>query len=313
MRFLPILLFFIAFPVLAQSDPTVYLYINPKNPGPNTAVSATLQSYSIDLETSSIRWLINGIEVESGTGDVAFDFETGASGSSTLISAVITTQKGDRVEKNRTIRPASVDILWYATDSTTPFFYKGKPLRTNQTETVFVAMPNISGENAANPDRFIYDWYYNNSRASLSSGRGKNTFSISPISTSGEPVIKVIASSLDGRYSAESSIQLDSFNPEVILYERDPLLGVLYNNALIDQINLEKEEITVSATPFFFRSNNVEYDWSISDTSLSDELSDSEVVFRKESASNAYSDISIMVSSLETILQKATELIRINY
>ncbi|MCI5108675.1 MAG: hypothetical protein MRY49_02405 [Candidatus Pacebacteria bacterium] len=313
MKFLSILLFFVAIPAFAQSSSNVYLYLSPQNPEPNTPMTATLQSYSMDLETSNIRWLIGGVEEKSGLGETSFDFSTEEAGSNTLLSAVITTSKGERVEKNLTIRPASVDILWYSTNSTVPMFYKGKALRTRYSSTVLVAMPNIFGENPNNPDRFRYSWYYNGSSIPSTTGVGANTFNIGPAISSGNPIVRVVVETVDGRYSAESSISLETTSPEVLLYEKDPLLGVLYNKTLPDLFSLEKEEITISATPYFFRSNNLEYVWEVDGEKLEDNISDRDVIFRRDIEGDGSSSISILVSSIETVLQKIQTDLIINY
>jgi len=67
---------------------------------------------------------------------------------------------------------------------------------------------------------------------------------------------------------AHGEITIPATDPVVLLYNRDPLRGVLYDAALPSAISLNAKEITIQAQPYFFsnksvRSGTVTYNWTL--------------------------------------------------
>ena len=135
---------FFAFTVHAQlQNVDVALTTNPEYPSANSNVTISLSTYSIDLGKAKISWLLDGNLSLEGVGKKTFSFTTGDTGSSSTIQVKIETADGNSVDKQLTITPANVDMLWEAYDSYVPPFYKGKKLGTGEGTYKVVALPSI--------------------------------------------------------------------------------------------------------------------------------------------------------------------------
>lgn len=232
----------------------------PTEPGPNQEVRATLKSYSFDINSATIDWQLNGISATADKNSRSITFTTGPAGSATIlnVTATVGLNKG---QKTITIRPASVNLVWQ-TDSAVPKNYLGKPLVLAGGEVAIIALPNFIGANGLviKPEELVYDWEKDHQRISNSSGLGKNTFKTVVGANS---VIKVTASTPDKKISAINSISITPAKPKVVFYEDHPLNGPLTNRALIGQLNLTSDEITLLAMPFYFSKGNLEFSWTL--------------------------------------------------
>lgn len=114
----------------------------PDTPGPNTAVSATIVSYSFDVNRAGIVWILNGQTKLRGTGQKTFSFTTGNLGSQTNVSVLITTDTGVDLQKNFSFKPADVDILWSA-QNYVPAAYKGKSMPVSGSMIKVTAIPHF--------------------------------------------------------------------------------------------------------------------------------------------------------------------------
>ena len=260
--------------------------IFPKNPGPGESVIANLELYLTDLNKAEISWFLNGEMVEKGIGDKNFRFQTGPVGSVSRVSVSIITFEGVSVEKEITIRPAEVDILWN-TSTYTPPFYEGKALFTNQSEVRLSAIPNItnSAGNLVSPENLVFRWYKGNTLIQSGSGFGRNTLTLKGGVLFKSLDIKVEVATLDNSSTAENRIIIPSENPSVLIYEDHPLFGILFNRALSDLI-LKEKEIKLSAVPYFFdapskNSASLEYTWSQNLGPVSGLEQPSEIVLRQ--------------------------------
>src|SRR3989344_2690011 len=75
------------------------MQVSPSAPAPNSQVHFTLTNYSIDLQTSDIRWLVTGKQASRGAGFADFPAQTGAPGSVMTISVIVTTANGQTLTK----------------------------------------------------------------------------------------------------------------------------------------------------------------------------------------------------------------------
>lgn len=279
----------------------------PENPTAGETVTATVSSYSTNINLATISWLINGVVKKSGTGEKTFTFVVEQSGNTNL-TARVTSVEGDSNQKSFTIKPSSgIDLIW-ETDSFTPPFYKGKAMFSHQNNVTFIAIPHITNSSGReiDPKNLVYKWTKNGSVQESASGYGKNSYSFtSPLISRGLN-IEVTAESSDGS-TANKKISLNPQNPSIIFYKKDPLYGIELQKALSQNELLNGPEISVVAMPLFFGTLNmntpeISYKWSINNQVIANGGENTQV-FRKPENSSGTSKISVSIENTNKILQ----------
>jgi hypothetical protein len=96
------------------------------------------------------------------------------------------------------------------------------------------------------------------------------------------------------------------------MYENNPLQGSLFERALRGTFNLEREELQVTATPYFFStntrdSNQLSYQWGENGKKIGSPLVSSNLIFRNPGLqASGISNISVSTEHVDNILQDAT-------
>ncbi|MFM2357538.1 MAG: hypothetical protein RJA61_275 [Candidatus Parcubacteria bacterium] len=282
----------------------VYLEITPQTPGPNQQVTATLTSYSTDLNAADISWFLNGALQKKGTGIKTFSFQTNDIGKTTTVSVNAVTIDGKLIEQSLTIQSAEIEMFFEA-DSYTPPFYKGKALYTHQGLARIVALPRFVNSEGVriNPKNLIYTWKKDGVVLQDSSGFGKQTLSLSGSLIVRPSNMEVEVSNLDGSIKSVSRRVLRSTEAEVLVYEESPLYGIRFSKAIENSLDLTQAETTLVAVPYFFSISKplqASYSWLMNSQSVGG--SDS-VTFRNESKETGISRISVKAENLSKILQ----------
>src|SRR3989338_993377 len=115
----------------AQSDNSMFVRSSPEAPGAFEETTLSLVSYSFNLDTSQISWTLDGKAALSGSGKKSFTFTTKNVGSTSTIDIKVTPAGGEALNQRVVVRPANVDLLWQATDSYVPPFYRGKAMSSS--------------------------------------------------------------------------------------------------------------------------------------------------------------------------------------
>jgi len=319
MRYFAALLLTVAFvPVLASAQITgvqdvvdngVNLTVTPTTPRPNQSVSAILDSSSIDLDTANISWSVNGKRVQNGQGQKTFSFTAGSAGSQTIVSASISSRDGTSLVKSITISPASVDLLWEG-EGYAPPFYEGRTMWANEGQITFLAVPNVFNSRGVrlNPNNLIYKWTQNDTILGESSGAGKNTLTLSDTILSLPETIEVDVLTDRDTTVATASINLTPGNPKLLIYEDNPLYGLLFNNEVGNQFTTAGKEFTFAAFPLSFAttirsSANLSYNWQ---TGGSSSGTKNEVTYRTPESGTGTARIGVTVNSSNAITQSAS-------
>lgn len=255
--------------VLAQQglpNPLV-LSITPTNPKPEESVTVEVKTISWDLTRSDIGWLENGEFRESGVGLTKHTFTAGKTGEETQITVIVKNPGGLILEKTIIVRPGSVDIVWETQGLTHPF-YKGKSLYTYLGVIRFTAFPEIVDANGIliPASDIYYTWKKNNEVLGSKSGYGKSSLLIDEIILQTPFTIEVLAESRDQAYAASGKVSVGVTEPSILLYEDNPLYGILFNKALTGNFSLLSKELTIEAFPFYFNVNkrsDLTYTWRI--------------------------------------------------
>jgi hypothetical protein len=249
-------------------DEQISLEQVPKIPKPNEFVSIRVTSYLTDLNKAKITWTQDGKVLLSQTGAVTNQIQAPESGKTSTLTITIQKENGGIITKKVTLSPADVDLLYEAETYIHPFF-KGKRLFTSESPIKFIAVPNfvIGGKKIA-AENLVYTWKINGTVEQSISGYGKNTFSMQGSLIERPLQITVDVSAINSTLTASQQITVRSTQPEVLLYENNPLLGVIYDQAVVGDFLLERNQVDFEAVPYFFSAltkndGNLIYDWTI--------------------------------------------------
>jgi len=250
----------------SQPDP-IQFTIAPETPGPNQQVYLTVDGVGTFLGNSTITWQQDGKTVTSGVGVRSFMFTTGGVGSATRIRVTIDSAIQGTIVREFVFSPSVVNLVWEA-DTTTPMFYPGKPLYTAGSKVKVVAFPTVLLQGKRVPDSSIsFQWKQSDALVPEQSGLGKNTFTIYGDQLRNAEAVSVELYIGGTKVGAEDII-IPASEPQVLLYARDPLRGLLLDQALLGNVTLLGKEITLKAEPFFFSKisknrGTLGYEWTL--------------------------------------------------
>ncbi|MFA5838712.1 MAG: hypothetical protein WC849_02135 [Candidatus Paceibacterota bacterium] len=286
------------------TDIKTNIIVSPQNPASNQNISLTLDSPA-DLNRAEITWSLDNKIVLKGVGEKVLRFKTGFVGNNNKIGVVIKTQDGNIIYKDIEIRPSDIDMLWEAYTYTPPF-YKGKALDSVNSIIKIVAIPHLINSDGfrISSQNLIYEWKIKDEVYEDLSGLGKNTYVFQTDIIPSKETIEVSVSSVDSLSSASGQITLISSEPKIVVYENNPLLGILFNTTFKNTF-LYNNEIMLSAYPFFFSTRNsagVDYSWRVNEKVVNSK--DDSMVFIKPAESGS-SKISIEINGVQSPFQKS--------
>jgi hypothetical protein len=295
--------------------PTPDIVFNPEFPGPNQEVTAAVDLSSFGQATARVTWMEDNVVKAEGYGLGSYVFKTGELGSKKTISLIIQTDKGNMVTRKVEVRPALVSLLWEGQSYTPPFF-KGKPLFAYQGRVKFVAQPELVTNGVAEaPEKLIYQWFEDSELVPGMHGVGLNTYTVIGNWIIKPVTVRVVVRSLDGSLGASAVARISPVSPEVLLYEDHPLYGRLYNQALADNFNFnkDKDEITITAVPFYFdavKQQDLRFRWSSNNSAITE---GSAVTLAKPKETGGSSLVYLRVDHPAKLLQTIVKNIRVSF
>ncbi|HBB44114.1 MAG: hypothetical protein UW27_C0007G0017 [Parcubacteria group bacterium GW2011_GWA1_44_13] len=290
--------------------------ISPPTPEPGAPVRIAIESYLVDLYKASISWSINGDVIERGTGKNIFTFKNGPSGKLTTISVHINTNTGEIVDRTFYFTPIGITTMWEA-DAYTPPFYKGKAMMVPQASVRIVATPNtVNTPDSISTARLVYTWKKDGNVDASASGYGKNYYSFVGPKPLTNTKISLGVSSLDDSMGSEVQVYLPQVRPFVLFYEKDPLLGVLYNKPLSSDFTLDKKEFSVSAEPYFFsnergEAQSLKYIWSVNGSTVQNYGRN--ITLRNDTGAKGSSVVSLSMRGITKTFQSANKDFKVNF
>lgn len=286
--------------------------VSPEHPGPGQTTSISLEVYSFDINSAEITWKVNGKVERKGLGIKQFNFKNGEVGKTTTVEVQIDPLDRPIVTKTFTFKPGEVDLLWQADVYTHPF-YRGKNLYTPESNLIFVAMPQTTSGNI-DPSKTIFNWTINDSKQADKSGFGRDTYLfqgpiiVRPVEVSVETYFPNKNAS-DPKTIASKDLVVNPQSSGLLFYENSPLYGVLFNRALIGNINIEKEEMSVSAYPYFQtitnKNSGPNYRWVVDGYPVNINESKNSLTLRKTQGDYGESTIASQSQNPLKILQTA--------
>lgn len=298
------------------------LIVEPTNPGPNETVTVRLEYFLSDLDRANITWSRNGVVQERGLGIKTYTTRVGGLGQETRIGVSFTTQEGEFLSQQVTLRPVAIDLLWEA-NTYVPPLYKGKALPSPQSTVKVVALPvfvTSNGSRISNSQLF-YKWSTNRGSLPEQSGQGKNIAFIQSDLLNDNLTVSVTVSSPGGSLVKTKNITIQSQEPEVVLYEEDPLRGPRYEQAFTNSLSLNESEISLRAEPFYFSNENIHFDvvynWKQNNQTIEPHTNNERVItLRRNPGQNSLGGVSNLVIEVVNptkIRQIAEKLLRISF
>lgn len=294
----------------------ISLVATPETPGPNENVSIFIDGSGIDLDLATITWKINGQVVQSGQGVKSFNFITGGLGTETVVSATIDSGE-DTYTRNATFTSNDIDILWQG-KSYTPPFYKGKSLWPYQGNITLLAIPHVhnSSGQEISPNNLIYIWKQNSTVLGDVSGFGKNSLTFSDSILSLNQVIKVDVLTNKDTIVASKVINLNPLPPKILVYENNPLYGIIFNHESTGAISLQSKEISFIATPLFFSTANrndpnIQYEWRVNNKKVSQ--SNGQITFRIPENVSGESGVGSSIKNIDKITQTSQKTFQVHF
>lgn len=241
--------------------------VSPETPGPNTQVTIEAQGVGTFLGDSTITWSENGKVVSSGVGVRDFTLTTGALGTQTKVHVVIHSSSEGTLTNDWTFAPSSVNMIWEA-DTSVPPLYKGKALYSGGSNLKVVAFPSIvSGGKGLPASSLSFQWTVNDTPAPQQSGLGRNSLSFTGDQLQPQEDVSVMV------YNGPTQVGygevfIPATIPQILLYDKDPLRGLLLDNALPSALSLSAKEFTIQAVPYYFANSSLQsgaaaYAWTL--------------------------------------------------
>lgn len=241
---------------LAQGAGTVApftLEVSTLYPAPYTVVTITPLSTLLDLSNATLVVTVNGKETYRGNAK-PFEVTMGEPGATVTVRATLLTYGGTYAQ-TLSLRPQDVSLIAEPI-ATAPALYPGKPLIPLEGSTRIVAVANVktAAGKALEPLKLSYSWKVDGAQIAAYSGIGKSAVVVeSPMKYRAREV-SVTVQSQDGALVGGASMTISASVPSVRIYKNDPLLGILFDHALLNTYTTGADELSLYAAPFSFSS-----------------------------------------------------------
>mgnify|MGYP000285952026 CR=1 FL=1 len=309
-RFIVGFLLVVPLPIFAALFPSfngaLEVSLSPSSPQAGEVVTARVENISSSGSTHFV-WKINGTVVDQGIGITQTTFSVKGLGSATTVSVSATENGVPRGEKTLVIRPAEVDIVWEG-NTATPSFYSGLPLPNPDSTITLLAVPHLIQNGArVSADDITYTWFVNNSQKPADFGYGRKKITLTPPQFLNEFFVSVEAKTRGGDIVAKNTVVIAPQRPSVLVYEKAPLLGFLFEEAVTDSFSLTENEVTFVAFPLYInRTSSPTYQWSINGESVSAvEGNPREITFRREGVGSGRHAVGFSFESAQVLFERA--------
>lgn len=282
----------------------------PEIPGPYEDVHVKLISYSYNLDQLNITWIEDGKTGLTGIGEKNFIFTSPGLGGLKTVEVKVILPNGELFDKKIITKPSDVDLLWQGVDAYTPPFYRGKALPSSEGILRVVAMTSFAN------NKSVYSWRRNYNAVQDASGYGKNSFTFRNSYLNKVENISVTSTNTDDGSVAQKSIGLSLYTPKIIFYEKDPLLGILYNKGITDSVSVGKSDKTLVAEPYFVSphdplSTDLLYTWKINGKEIDNPDQPNTIVIRSGNQSGT-AKIDISIESISKLFLSVKKSLTVN-
>lgn len=308
--------------VHAQSNgyvpPPIQYVVSPETPGPNTQVTIDVQGVGTFVGDSTITWSVGGKVVSSGVGQHTFTFTTGNLGTQTRVHVVVKSSTEGTLTQDWVFIPSAINLVWEA-DTTVPPSYKGKALYSGGSNVKVVAFPTIIVNNKSlAASSLSYQWTLDGDPLPAQSGLGKNSLTFTGSQLQPQEDVAV-----DVYYGAskvgQGSVSIPATTPQLLLYDKDPLRGLLLDTALPAGVSLTSTEFSVQAVPYYFANSSLAngsltYAWTLNGNDTTGPDAASGLITLRQTGSGtggAVLGVSLQNNDTNMLVQAATAALQI--
>lgn len=284
---------------------------SPTNPTAGDKVNLELSSYTANIDSLKIQWLVDGSIKQEGVGMKTFSITAKSNGQNTNVKAIVSANDGSSGTTEINILPAEVDLI-VENQSFTPPFYKGGTYFTNQGAVKIIAMPNILGTNSKKIDskNLVFKWTKDDTVIGSSSGTGKDSVIINGSVPITDIRVGVNIYDLSGNELANRSMILTAKDPQILFYENSPIYGILFNRAVTNYYLGTREQIKITAEPFYYtflngnRDSDAQYSWTVNQNSVTPTGNENEILLKQDNNGvSGIASISLTIDNLSKIFQ----------
>ena len=296
------------FAQISQPIDGVTIDTSTSNPRPGESIDIFVESFSFDLNASSIVWTVNGKTQAQGIGIKKITITAPQIGSKTVVSVNIKGSDGREIQKSTTIKTGSVDIIW-ETNGYVPPFFLGKLPFVYQNKVKLIAVPHLAKDSRSeiDPKTLVYSWKMGGKYIENGQGYGKQSIVVDSGGIPRDLSITVDISNRESTQNVSGSINLTPTEPTLSFYEEDSLYGILFNKSLTNKVPLKNSEMKVIGIPYGFNLTKTAntYTWSINNIEQPDLIDNRDITIRTKGDVDGSSDINLDIRNTESILQGA--------
>lgn len=283
-------------------------------PGENIVLE--IVGYSYDINSAEIVWYKNGSKLGYSSKSITVTFPEYGKYDTYKSSINI---GNNFFEIYYTLGAESVDLLYEADNSYTIPFYKGRPLPIKQSVIKVSAIPVfLSSGSIQNTSESVYNWKHNKTNQANYSGLGKRFYLFQNSFFYTSENIEVAANKLNSDKVASGFVDIGLQSPEVILFQNNPALGVLFNKNLSSGLFIPKNtEYSVVAYPYRFSvkkpdDSDLNYNWKINNEKINTP-EQKNILNIRTGPESGYSVINLNIDSKSKLYQENSKSIYVNY
>jgi hypothetical protein len=285
-----------------------------ESPKPGESITLTLTSPSIELGEATIAWQLNGTIMRAGVGESSVDIVAPAAGTTVQIVAAVVAKDGTTARSTYTVSPASVDIL-YSAQSYIPTQYKGRALASTGSMVLVEAMPFVV-EGGARVARASLNYEWTKDGARIQSGVGKYSITV-PAALSGETVVRVRVTTRTGSARAEDVVTIPTQEPQILMYEYSPALGLNIHQASIQALSPSLAEVIISAQPYYIPFSNIKstvqtFDWSVNGTRVITDPTHPNSIALGATTTEAQANVTLDISYTATFVRSLSKTVLVS-
>jgi hypothetical protein len=288
-----------------DEEPNITLDINPSDPTPGEYVTASVESYEVNLDLAYITWKHNK-ETKSGFGET--EFKTKISRDTTMSNTIIANivmQDGQKIERQITISGVNLDISWEAINTYAPPFYMGKriPIRENFIRVAVIG-PNNKGSGIA------YSWKRNGKAFNNSGGGARPYIDFTNTEIQKNESIDV---SLVSNNNTTRNIQIPLTQPKILFYEYDSLNGLNFLKTIKNTVVGYENVVSIYSIPIGFNAKiKPIISWNLSGQDVNNQENPYLLSFNKP-VETGLVNLSVDMENIRTLYQRAKSNLELNF
>lgn len=303
---------------VSNSISSISLTKYPTSARAGESVTISIFTDSLNLDSSKITWYVDGA-LQKNIGGKSLVIKNKSDGQITEVKAIVETNDGIKKEASIQISSSAVDLVVEPMAYTMPF-YKGKPIFLAEGTIKVVAIPDImiDGKKVSSND-LVFRWSKGGTVLGSNSGKGKNSIVITSTIPVRDISLNVDVLDSNNNLLASNSKIISKNTPTILLYEKNSLLGILYNKAIYGTYNLGlKEEITLIAKPFSFSFNEdntseSNYVWYVNNKKILLTDKTNELILKQTGNTSGTTNISLNLNNINKINQYTNNQINIKF